>query len=312
MFTRHFSQSKPLSIHLDYTATNTASSFRGPAPLQHTLLQRRTHTGITLQTLDHKTFDHGTVLSQTSLPGIPIPENCTTQGLHDIVTPLAAEILVDGLRRGLHVPPVKDVGWQPSESEQQKLCHAPKVTNHDRQMNWADWTADDIVTRQRVLGPVWSSAYHHDSKKVMRLKFGDLQVVERPAHINKFYRRASQRMAGKLDAEDVQEEDLEVKSIVWAWQPEGKAQDRKSWTGHNIPYFEDEDGCSILIPTARGSCLKVSTITVEGSRAKPAVRAVSGFGKVNNDNDEGDSKSDDLGWGEMMVFDLGIGDLLDL
>ncbi|GKT60601.1 formyl transferase [Colletotrichum tofieldiae] len=274
-------------------------SFRGPAPLQHTLLQRRTHTGITLQTLHHKSFDHGTVLSQTPLPGIPIPESCTTQRLHDIVTPLAAEILVEGLRKGLHVPPLKDVGWQPNEEERKQLSHAPKVVNHDRQVNWSKWTADDVVLRQRVLGPVWCSAYHHDSQKIMRLKFGDAEVVERPDRINQYYRRHSLRKKGELAAEDVPEQDQGVKMISWIWQPEGKAQERESWVAHRTPFFEDEDGKSILIPSAGASCLKLSTVTVEGSRSKPAVTAISGFGKVVKDEGDDDNRpggiGDDLG-----------------
>ncbi|KZL85218.1 formyl transferase [Colletotrichum incanum] len=269
--------------------------FRGPAPLQHTLLQRRTHTGITLQTLHHKSFDHGTVLSQTPLPGIPVPENCTTQRLHDIVTPLAAEVLVEGLRKGLHVPPLKDVGWQPNEEERQQLNHAPKVTNHDRQINWSKWTADDVVLRQRVLGPVWCSAYHHDSQKIMRLKFGDTEVVERPDRINQYYRRRSLRKKGELAVEDIPGEDQDVKFVSWIWQPEGKTQDRGSWVAHRTPFFEDEDGKSILIPSAGSSCLKLSTITVEGSRSKPAVTAISGFGKAVRDKDDDNSRPGGMG-----------------
>ncbi|KAK1967480.1 formyl transferase [Colletotrichum sublineola] len=287
--------------------------FRGPAPLQHTLLQRRTHTGITLQTLHHKAFDHGTVLSQTPFPGIPIPENCTTQGLHDIVTPLAAETLVNGLRKGLHVPPLKDVGWQPNEDELKQLSHAPKVTNHDRQMNWPKWTADDVVLRQRVLGPVWCSAYHHDSRKIMRLKFGDAEVVERPDRVEQYCRRRSLRKKGELAAEDVPEEDQDVGTISWVWQPEGKAQDRESMVVHRTPFFEHEDGKSLLIPSAGGSCLKLSTITVEGSRSKPAVVAISGFGTVARDEDQdgnGPGSAGDI-LGPSIVGDLALS-ILDL
>ncbi|KAK2025291.1 formyl transferase [Colletotrichum zoysiae] len=282
--------------------------FRGPAPLQHTLLQRRTHAGITLQTLHHEAFDHGTVLSQTPLPGIPVPENCTTQRLHDIVTPLAAEMLVDGLRKGLHVPPLKDVGWQPDEEGRKLLSHAPKVTNHDRQMNWPKWTADDVALRQRVLGPVWCSAYHHGSRKIMRLKFGDAEVVERPDRINQYYRRRSLRKKGELSAEDIPEEDQDVEMISWVWQPEGKAHDRKSWVAHRTPFFEHEDGESILVPSAGGSCLKLSTITVEGSRSRPAVAAVSGFGKVARDEDDDGNRPGSVGdvWGPGMIGDLAL------
>ncbi|KAK1993880.1 formyl transferase [Colletotrichum falcatum] len=287
--------------------------FRGPAPLQHTLLQRRTHTGITLQTLHHKAFDHGTVLCQTPLPGIPVPEDCTTQRLHDVVTPLAAETLVEGLRKGLHVPPLRDAGWQPNAGERGQLRHAPKVTNHDRQVNWPEWTADDVVLRQRVLGPVWCSAYHHGSRKIMRLKFGDAEAVERPDRVRRYYRRCSLRKAGELAAEDVPEEDRDVELVSWVWQPEGKARDRASWVVHRTPFFEHEDGKSILVPSAGGGCLKLSTITVEGSRPKPAVAALGGFGKAARDEGgDGGGPGDVLGpsvVGDMALSALSVFDL---
>ncbi|KAF3058154.1 Methionyl-tRNA formyltransferase, mitochondrial [Daldinia childiae] len=44
---------------------------RGPAPLQHALLAGHTHTGISLQTLDDRAFDHGLILART--PPLPIP-----------------------------------------------------------------------------------------------------------------------------------------------------------------------------------------------------------------------------------------------
>ncbi|KAB8230708.1 Methionyl-tRNA formyltransferase [Aspergillus alliaceus] len=133
--------------------------FRGPAPLHHTLLAGRTRTGVTLQTLDLKNFDHGIILQQTPPPGFEIqnPESCTVPDLLDIVAPKGAEILVDGIQKGLFVPPVEDAGWRlPEESE--SLIHAAKIKPEDRHINWANWTWLDISRRTRVLGPLWSKA----------------------------------------------------------------------------------------------------------------------------------------------------------
>ncbi|KAF6807498.1 formyl transferase [Colletotrichum sojae] len=284
--------------------------FRGPAPLQHTLLQRRTHTGITLQTLHHKSFDHGTVLSQTPLPGIPVPEGCTTQGLHDIVTPLAVEILVDGLRRGLHVPPLKDVGWQPqTEKEKERLCHAPKVTKYDQQVDWRKWSADEAVLRQRVLGPVWCEARQPgDDGKVLRIIFENAQVVEMPERVAGWVERQRQRRDGSLVAEDGPEEDRLVKSVAWVWKPEGPAgRDPESWRTVRLPYFEEESG-GIVIPVPRGGCLRIPTIKVEGSRAKPAAKAIAAFGR---EQDVDDAEGKETGFGaDVLAF--GVAELLDL
>ncbi|KAK5663019.1 hypothetical protein OQA88_6434 [Cercophora sp. LCS_1] len=97
---------------------------RGPAPLHHALLNNHSHTGVSLQTLSEKTFDAGTVLSQTPLPGIPIPPNCTLPDLHALLAPAGAAMLINGLRSGLHVPPYHNAGWTPTPLQQETLAHA--------------------------------------------------------------------------------------------------------------------------------------------------------------------------------------------
>lgn len=76
---------------------------RGPAPLQWSILARRTHTGVTLQTLDAHVFDRGLILAQTPAPGLPIPENATTADLLNSLAPEGGRLLVEGLENGLHI-----------------------------------------------------------------------------------------------------------------------------------------------------------------------------------------------------------------
>ncbi|RAK88173.1 methionyl-tRNA formyltransferase family protein [Aspergillus costaricaensis CBS 115574] len=133
--------------------------FRGPAPLHHTLLAGKTKTGVTLQTLDLKHFDHGTILAQTPAPGfdIPNPDACTVPDLLNLVCPKGADILVKGIREGLFVPPVEDAGWRASEGDG-PLVHAAKIKPEDRHIDWQNWSFLDISRRNRVLGPLWSKA----------------------------------------------------------------------------------------------------------------------------------------------------------
>ncbi|KAI1750799.1 formyl transferase [Xylaria castorea] len=112
---------------------------RGPAPLQHTLLAARKVTGVSLQTLDHAAFDHGVVLSQTppyddghEETALRVP--ASVSDLKALVTPVAARMLLDGLRAGLHVPPLEDRGWKPDAAETASLVHAPKITKADRRL----------------------------------------------------------------------------------------------------------------------------------------------------------------------------------
>ncbi|KAJ6155079.1 hypothetical protein N7470_005645 [Penicillium chermesinum] len=167
--------------------------FRGPAPLHHTLMAGRTTTGVTLQTLHHKSFDHGLIISQTPSPGfsIPNPDSCDVPELLNLVSPKGAELLVDGIDRGLFVPPVKDVGWKPDGKTH--LIHAGKIKPENRHIDWAVWTKQDIERRNRVLGTgsLWSKALvakksaqtEFDHKRVI---LTDLEEVEPPQGCDSF------------------------------------------------------------------------------------------------------------------------------
>ncbi|KAI1187384.1 formyl transferase [Nemania serpens] len=152
---------------------------RGPAPLQHALLAGRAVTGVSLQTLDPKAFDHGVVLAQTpSDPSDPsalrIPPSCATVAqLQSLVTPVATRMLIDALRAGLHVPPLRERGWTTTTppttaSESLALLHAPKITKRDRLLTAAILRACDgetsdpnrgtrgvLARRQAAIGPLW-------------------------------------------------------------------------------------------------------------------------------------------------------------
>lgn len=117
-------------------------------------------TGITLQTLHHKHFDHGVILDQTPAPGIPIPnpDSCTVPGLLELLAPLGAEMLVNGIRNRVFVPPLKEVASSAAACDDSQLTHAAKITPEDRHMKWQQWTWTEINRRQRVLRSLWSKA----------------------------------------------------------------------------------------------------------------------------------------------------------
>jgi methionyl-tRNA formyltransferase len=138
----------------------TLASFRGAAPLHHTLLAGRTHTGITLQTLHPKKFDNGRILLQTPLPGLKIhnPTNCTIPDLLGMLSPEGANMLLQGIRERVFIPPLTDKGWYRGDQETVDFPHAPKVTPEDRHIDWTSWNAEKILRRQRVLGRLWNFA----------------------------------------------------------------------------------------------------------------------------------------------------------
>lgn len=134
---------------------------RGPAPLQHALLAGRSHTAVCLQTLDGAAFDRGLVLARSAPVGISPDE--TFEGLRDRVAPLAAALLVSGLREGVHVPPLVEVGADEDEDEEEGEgkgkgkrelpLHAPKITKHDRRVRPEH--LPHLWRRYRALGPLW-------------------------------------------------------------------------------------------------------------------------------------------------------------
>ncbi|KAI1483118.1 Formyltransferase [Daldinia eschscholtzii] len=153
-----------------YGGLNLHPSFlpdlRGPAPLQHALLAGRTHTGVSLQTLDEKAFDHGLVLARTR--PIPIPPDVNFADLLRSVSPLAAELLVKGLRDGVHVPPLEEArehsnALKISLGASKDLLHAPKITTQDRQLRFDNIA--ELSRRYRALGPLWFWARNNKGER---------------------------------------------------------------------------------------------------------------------------------------------------
>lgn len=123
--------------------------YRGAAPIQRTLLNHDRETGVTIQTLDKKRFDHGAILMQTS-PPLPVPEDTSYRALHDSLAEHGAEMLVETLRRGLFIPPLSPVITTHAASL------APKVTTEDEHIVWGQWSARELQLRVEMLGSVWT------------------------------------------------------------------------------------------------------------------------------------------------------------
>ncbi|KAH0544675.1 hypothetical protein FGG08_001180 [Glutinoglossum americanum] len=157
--------------------------FRGPAPLHHTLLANRSKTGITLQSLHPTSFDDGIILAQTPYPGFDIPnlETTTVQELQSFLAPKGAEMLVQGLRDRVFVPPLSDVGWWSNaqlNGQVPETRYAPKITSGDRHIDWSSFTASQILRRQRILGPLWTMATSLSGRKRVIMTLATRPVLE--------------------------------------------------------------------------------------------------------------------------------------
>ena len=132
--------------------------FRGSAPLHHTLLTGCARTGVSLQTLHDKHFDHGIILAQTRLPGFQIPnhDETTVPELLSLMAPKGADMLVQGIRERLYVSPLKEVQQQMENGNALLTRPAPKIVPEDRHIDWGSWTSETILRKQRILGPLWN------------------------------------------------------------------------------------------------------------------------------------------------------------
>jgi methionyl-tRNA formyltransferase len=127
---------------------------RGPAPIEHAILHRRTHTGVSIQTLHPTQFDRGVVLAQTPAPGIEIAEGMTAGELEAKLAIKGANMLVDVLKKGTYVASSETENaaatWYTGPTS-----HAPKITKQDRYVCFAEHELEHILAIQRALGDMW-------------------------------------------------------------------------------------------------------------------------------------------------------------
>ncbi|KAK8116219.1 formyl transferase [Apiospora sp. TS-2023a] len=161
-------------------------NLRGPAPLHHALLNWVKVTGVTLQTLDPWEFDKGLILAQTPPDElIEIPLKCRVPQLRDLVTPVGARMLVQGLRDGVHVPPLEaQTGIGPkdrslfdsftvlNQKEADKIPAAEGPDDrpllHPAQMPYVG-PVDRVAHAQRLIGPLWFYAKQRATGAIKRV-----------------------------------------------------------------------------------------------------------------------------------------------
>ena len=164
---RCYLSTKPIgALPVDQVILTVFSSFRGPAPLHHTLLCNEENIGLTLQTLHSEEFDRGQILAQSEYPGFKHSCN-NVPDLLALVSPKAAEMLVRGLRDLVYVPPRQDVGWNSARGSVQPVRNAPKITPEDRHIDWNTWPAERILRTHRVIGPLWNMTEAFEDGKIL-------------------------------------------------------------------------------------------------------------------------------------------------
>ena len=95
------------------------------------------------------------ILAQTEYPGFE--HSCSTvPELLALLAPKAAEMLLRGLKDRVYVPPLKDLSSHQSKISDRPSRYARKITPNDRHVDWDTWTAEKILSTQRLIGPLWN------------------------------------------------------------------------------------------------------------------------------------------------------------
>lgn len=225
------------------------------------MLAGHRHTGVTLQTLDAKSFDRGIILDQTE-PWLEVPNLCTHDKLLKLLTPLAADMLVRGLRRRIFLPPLHATGWEPPVDQQP--IHAKKITSEDKMISWNTQDANSIILSHRALGRLWSNVCL-TPKTQKRLTFDELSLDAQEIH--RFHRVED---AASVMHASATVDGTPLKYFVVPSPGHGRQAilyyDDVSHKGHVNVLFRG--------PTTSWSIIRVGKITIEGMQPMPASRSL--------------------------------------
>jgi methionyl-tRNA formyltransferase len=138
--------------------------YRGAAPINRTVMNGETETGVTTFKLKHE-IDTGDILLSER---IPIGPDDTAGEVHDRMKEVGAQLLVrtvDGLQRG-------DLKETPQQGLANELKHAPKLFTEDSRIDW-NHPAKKIHDQVRGLSPFPGAFTSLDGKtlKVFRTRY---------------------------------------------------------------------------------------------------------------------------------------------
>lgn len=135
--------------------------YKGASPIQYTLLNQDQYTGVTIQTLHPRKFDHGTIVAQTTPLKVQNLLLSSTVCDFEPGYPRRTAILMDqlGLQGGSLLKRVinkKLYTNPPALNPPYNPCYASKITSEMRRLNWLKETAETAMTKLETLGPPYA------------------------------------------------------------------------------------------------------------------------------------------------------------
>lgn len=170
------------------------------------------------------------------------------------MTPKAADMLVQGIRDRVFVPPLEDVGW----SKSTHLVHATKITPEHREVDWAQCSGVKFSRCHRAMGRLWNTIYV-DATTKKRVVYEEWDLVPIPPALKKY-----------IDSRGVDDRGLEdgVHSFLY---------DRPGGFKPQMYVVDNDAIVTAGVNEHDGMCVRLKFVTVEGDKKRAAARAMSEF-----------------------------------
>ncbi|TFK46837.1 Formyltransferase [Heliocybe sulcata] len=151
--------------------------YRGPAPIQHTLLDNREETGVCVIEMEElrKGIDTGGIWGWER---VPVPKGATHDSLLDALGREGGQLLVKVLRdklagKAVQVP-------QESAGLAETVSHAPMITLEDAIIDFSTMSAEDIERRHRAISHQKPLTTYLPTSKTLQLHFPSVYPSEAP------------------------------------------------------------------------------------------------------------------------------------
>ena len=143
--------------------------YRGPSPIQSTILNQEPQTAVTIMLVDDK-MDHGPMISQSS---ITLDVDETSISLRNKVTEVGAPLLIKTIKK------YADGEMEPREQNHDEATFCKMLTKADGKINWQK-SAEVIDAQYRALIE-WPGIYTTwmRNKQTTTIKIHDLEISKR-------------------------------------------------------------------------------------------------------------------------------------
>lgn len=259
-------------------------SLRGPAPIHWTILLDRKHTGVTLQTLHPEKIDHGTILAQTAPPGMPYPNEATTNEMIPFMATKGADLLIQGLKHRVFESTEAITHSETSILEMtdgKGIAHAPKITPKDRYISsWADMDAASLLRKHRAMGHLWDKTTWQRWRSEVQREFPAFKsrpvTPKRVVFSGGFSEYDTNSTESTTDSSDGSDTRSETQDLA-AWGTKDKAHiqsvlNKNPSPGQLIFLPRETSSPKLLILLPNHKLLQVNSCTIDGGKKENGIR----------------------------------------